>query len=160
MKGISPLIAIVLIIAIVVAVSGIVGLFFTTYTSSQTKTVGSLGEAQFKCAASSLSVKEVRVPAACPTTPIFVNITIGYDTGSETLYNLTYEVTGGGNTNVTLIPNSVLIVGMINATSINVTAGSAVPTCPFELVRVRALCQNKTSIISECKPADGCWKPI
>jgi len=59
MKAISPLVASVLLIAITVAVSGLVGLWFTSFTRTSTGTVSREAEMQIACNSASMSFSNV-----------------------------------------------------------------------------------------------------
>jgi flagellin-like protein len=59
MKGISPLIAAVLLIAFTVAIGGIVSVFFTSFTKQTTGSVGSQGQQLITCSGAVPSVDKV-----------------------------------------------------------------------------------------------------
>ena len=59
MKGISPLIAAVLLIAFTVAIGGIVSVFFTSFTKQTTGSVSSQGQQLITCSGASPSIDKV-----------------------------------------------------------------------------------------------------
>lgn len=147
MKGLSPLIATVLLIGFTVAVAGIISVWLSGTTRTQTEIIGDQATIQSQCVGSSLVVKEVRRSGAQ------VNVTYVLETGSEGLSNVTVEGIAAGNstkngpfyTNVTMKP------GESNSTSFNIS-----PIAPLEIVRTFGLCQNKYPVSTECKAGKPC----
>ncbi len=157
MKAISPMIAVVLLIAFSVAIGGLVSVWFSTLTSTQTGIVQSGAENLAKCATSTLAVDEVRWLATGSSRTVNVTVSSG---GLENLKNITITVTGpGGSTNSPKFFNGTgddFIPGSTYATSINVTAN--VSALPPELVSVTGICQNSFAIRGECKAGEKCMK--
>lgn len=157
MKGISPLIASILLIAFTVAVGGLLSVWFSTLTSSQTQTVQSSSESLAKCSSTSLSINEVRYVASGSSR--IVNVTLS-SSGTQSTKNVTISITGGGGTtNSIKFFNATaddFLPGAIFATSINTTGGALVPP---EIVSVSAMCQGQYAIASSCKSGDACMKP-
>lgn len=60
MKAISPLIATVLLIAFTVAVGGILSLWLTTFTKSQTTIVGQRSETDLQCSYGAISISDLK----------------------------------------------------------------------------------------------------
>jgi flagellin-like protein len=154
MKGISPMIATVLLIAFTVGVGGIVSVWFSSLTSSQTGTVSSTAEKSAKCDGSSLLVEEVRYKSGHN----LVNVTFRYNTGSEPLRNITITVTGGGLTNSssTLYTTSDFVLGQTDSVQINVSSGATIPP---EIVTVRGVCQTDRPVSGDCSSGQTCMKP-
>lgn len=155
MKGVSPFIATVLIIAFTIAVGGIVALWLTTFSTTTTTTVGTSGEKQIKCVGSSISVKEVRYSTSDLT---LVNVTVTHDIGTEQLFNLTIEVSAGGMTNssATVFTTTTDPFGQGESYAANVNTNI---TMAPEYVRVRAFCQTTVAVVGECKAGEECMKP-
>lgn len=157
MKAISPMIAVVLLIAFTVAIGGLVSVWLSTLTSSQTGTIQVSAENLAKCASSTLAASEVRW--ASPGTSRIVNVTITSG-GTENLKNITITVAGpGGSTNSPKFFNGTgddLIPGLTYATSMNVTAN--VSLLPPELVSVTGICQGSFAVRGECKAGEKCMK--
>ena len=149
MKGLSPLIAIVLLVGFTVAVAGIISVWITGTTRTQTEIIGEQADLQAKCVGSTLVVKEVRRSGGQ------VNVTYVLETGTESLRNVTVEATALGNTTKSgpffAINATALAPGESNSTSFNIT-----PVGPLEIVRIRGLCQDKLPIIGECKLGRPC----
>ncbi len=157
MKAISPMIAVVLLIAFTVAVGGLLSVWFASLTTSQTSTISSGSEALAKCASSSLAISEVRYPSS--GSPRLVNVTLT-SSGSQNLKNITITVVGGGaSTNSVVFFNASgddMIPGTAFATSISTTGGASLPP---ELVSANAFCQTKYTLSGSCKAGEPCMKP-
>ena len=141
------MIAVVLLIAFTVAVGGILSVWLSNLTTTQTTTVSSTTDKQVKCSASSLSVAEVRYPTGISNG--FVNATVRYDSGTETLSNVTVEVSGRGsvqaNTSVEpLNPGESRVVQVSPA------------NYPPEVVSARGFCRDNVPIIGSCKAGQPC----
>lgn len=158
MKGISPLIATILLIAFTVAVGGLLSVWFSSLTTSQTQTVQAGSDALANCATTSLSITDVRYVASGSSR--IVNVTIA-SSGNQNLKNLTFVIAGGGAvTNSIKYYNSSgddFTPGSIFATSIDTTGGASVPP---ELVSVSAICQGRLSKETTCKAGESCMKPV
>ncbi len=157
MKAISPMIAVILLIAFVVAIGGLISVWFSTLTSSQTGTIETSADALAKCASSTLSVDEVRW--ASPGSSRIVNVTV-VGGGTENLKNITITVAAtGGSINSPKFFNGTgddFIPGSLYSTSINITAN--VSSLPPEIVTVTGICQNTFSVRGECKAGQDCMK--
>lgn len=157
MKAISPMIAVVLLIAFTVAIGGLVSVWFSNLTSSQTATVQSSAESLANCAASTLTVSEVRWGTT--GTSRLVNVTV-HSGGEENLKNVSITVVGlGGAISSPKFFNATgddMTPGQFYATSMNVT--SNVSGLPPELVSVTGVCKNSYSVRGECKSGDACMK--
>ena len=167
MKAISPMIAVVLLIAFTVAVGGILSVWLSTLSTTQTTIVSSGTEKQVRCGASSLIIKEVRYNATQPCSLCnishYVNTTIRYESGTEVLSpNVTLEVISRGTRNtsthvVTLAPGQSYTNFTNVTTSANtLTTGGFIVAIPPELVRVRTFCQTNIPVTAECKSGQPC----
>lgn len=158
MKGISPLIATVLLIAFVVAVGGLLSVWLSSLTSSQTETVEAGGDALAKCATTNIIIEQVKY--ASSGTPPLVNITVS-SIGSQVLKNLTMTVTGGGATTTSIkyfnATGSDFQPGSVFSASLNTSGGALLPP---ELVTASALCQNVRSVSDDCNSGDSCMIPV
>lgn len=150
-KAVSPLVATVLLVAFTVAIGGILSVWLSSFTKTQTATVESSSEKQIKCAASTLTIKEATYKGT------IINVTTYYDSGTEVLNNFTVYVTGGGYTNSsgTSYVYINMLPGEANVTSISVVGGASIPP---DYVRAVAFCQNKTAVVGECKAGQPCMK--
>lgn len=158
MKGISPFIAVVLLIAFTVAIGGILSVWFSTITTSQTATVQSSSDALAKCSSTAISISDVRYNTSAAATPKMVNVTFS-SSGNQNLKNVTITVTGGGSATVSRqyfnATGDDLLPGGVFATTVNTTAA----TIPPEQVIVNALCQSQYAISNVCKSGEPCMKP-
>ena len=147
MKGISPLIATVLLIGFTVAIAGIISVWITGTTRTQTEIIGEQANLQAECAASSLSIKEVRRSGGQ------VNVTYTLEVGTQSLKNITIEAIALGNTtkNGPFYTNSTMKPGEGNSTTLNIQ-----PVGPLEIVRVAGICQDKHPISTDCKAGKPC----
>ncbi len=152
-KGLSPLIASVLLVAFTMAVAAIVVVWITGFTQQQTNVVGQRGENQAKCAYSTLSISRNDVSVVGNAT----NVTISYSAGTETI-NITgisvRDSSGLSYVNVTS-PNT-------DATVRNWGVGKSDKLVNYILtgqiaswaeIRVTALCQNQFTIVGVVRPS-------
>lgn len=156
-KGISPFIATVLLIAFTVAIGALISVWFTNVTSSQTQTVQSGSDALSKCASTSMTVNEVRYAGNGSSS--LVNVTVS-SSGTQSLKNVTISVTGGGATTTSQkffnATGNDFLAGTYFATSMNTSGGASLPP---EIVSVSGLCQGQQAIVATCKTGDSCMKP-
>ncbi len=147
MKGLSPLIAVVLLIGFTVAIAGIISVWITGTTRTQTDIIGEQAILQSECVVSTLKVLEVRRSSGQ------VNITYALETGGEGLNNITIEAIALGNTTRVgpFYTNSTLKPGEGNATTLNIQ-----PVGPLEIVRVSGICKSKYPISTDCKSGKPC----
>jgi flagellin-like protein len=148
MKGVSPMIATVLLIAFTIAVGGIISIWLTGYTRTTTEAVGGGTEKQIKCAASILKIKDVS------NTSQNVTILVYYESGSESLSNITCEALGGGHSNSTNVngtksPGDSFYCPVIDFNTTNLG--------PLEVVRAKGMCLGEIPISVDCKPTQACW---
>ena len=155
MKAISPMIAVVLLIAFTVAVGGLLSVWFTTITTSQTSTVQASGESLGKCAQNSLDIESVKYPSSL--SPRIVNVTVA-SVGTQSVKNLTITVVSSGGTATSIkffnATGDDMSAGTVFATTINASN----ITLPPELVKVNAFCQGR-SIAAECAAGQDCMNP-
>jgi flagellin-like protein len=146
-KAVSPLIAAVLLIAFTVAVGGIISLWLSSFTQTQSGMIEKSAEKTTKCAATSLQIREVRYGSGR------VNVTVIHATGSEGLRNLSVSVLGAGISN-----SSDVRYTSADFTPGQVEAFSVIFAASPEWVTASAFCQSSYPIITECKPGQVCWK--
>ena len=150
MKGISAIIATVLLVAFTVAVAGILSIWSTTLTTTQTQTVSNQTGGQVICSPA-IVIDEAKVPSTGNYT---LNITYR-NAGVQPITNVKvwartvsgmYSVSGtalsGGDVSVTGL--TLLSVGGSNASS--------------DLVRVTGLCASVVVVSADCLPTNKCWK--
>lgn len=162
MKAISPMIAVVLLIAFVVAIGGLVAVWFSTLTGTQTGTVQSGVTSLTKCATSTLTLSAVRFPAGATSnvTQALLNITVVAG-GTEPLKNLTFSIAAKGSSQASIkyfnATGDDLLPGLTFSASVNVTNNV---TLPPETVTSSAICQSVIAVSDECKTGEPCMKPV
>ena len=148
-KGISPLIASVLLVAFTMAVAAILVVWITGFTQEQTGTVGERGTKQAKCAYSVLNIDRDDVVVSGTN----LDVVVSYSAGVEKL-NITGFVVrdnlGVSYTNITALDTSErnLQAGQIVKFS-GYTLSGSVGT--WAEVRVTGLCQNEFAIVGSVK---------
>ncbi|HLC39609.1 MAG TPA: archaellin/type IV pilin N-terminal domain-containing protein [archaeon] len=157
LKGISPLIATVIVLAFTIAVAGIVGVFLTGFTTSQTGSVGTTGTKLTQCASSALDIDWVKI--YCGTGIKNANITVSYATGSRSLSNITLLAVSGGNTS-RIANQTEMQVGDFYSWYLNITSSNPLLPCPVDSFRVTGLCLNETTIQAQCDKGDACYTQI
>ncbi len=134
-KGISPLIAVVLLIAFTVSVGGILSLWLTTFTTITTSSVEAVALNQTKCVGTYIDVISVSSNAVMITNRGSQNIT------SPTCY------WGNG----TLIDNfgNALVPGAINS-SVKNRGNQSTVICTGSCLNI--------GVSGECRVGQFCWK--
>jgi len=157
LKGISPLVATVIVLAFTIAVAGIVGVFLTGFATTQTSAVGGGGQKLTQCAGSALKFETVKVFCRTGAGTSWLNATVSYITGSKSLSNLSISFSGGGFTQK--ISNfTEFLPGDFYAWTINLSSYSV--TCPVDSVRVAGTCLNETLISTDCNKGDPCYSQV
>lgn len=146
MKGISAIIATVLLVAFVVAIAGIVSVWSTTLTNTQTKTITNQSKGQAVCNPS-IIIDQVYVPSSGSSN--FINVTY-HNAGTQSISAVHVEIRNSSAINTTDAPN--LSAGETAYISI----GGQSNTTNF--IRVRGLCASSIVVSDECYPSDFCWK--
>ena len=145
MKGISPLIASVLLIAFTVAVGGIISLWLTSYSKTMTSGAEQSSKGAAECAGAYFDIlsvditnKNLVVRNAGSTN---ANVTsVSDDKANVHTFNPPIELTGGETQNLTSITEL-----DPSATKVVVT-GLCIPTVG-----------NPVSITGECTQGQSCW---
>jgi len=149
-KGISPMIAIVLLIAFTVAVGGILSIWLTTLTSTQTTTTGSAAEKQVLCARSVLEITEVYYEG-----PRNANVTVSYTYGTESLSNFNFFFVDDARNSDNKTASGTLTPG--DSETFAITTLSALSSSgSLQSVRVIATCQDTYPVSGECKSGQSC----
>jgi len=146
MKGISTLIATVLLIAFAVAVAGIISIWSTSLTSTQTKQIGNQSKGQTVCARA-IVIDDVKVPSLGGGQ--YLNVTY-HNVGDQSISGVYIDIRNRSAINSTKATS--LGPGDITFVSIG---GQSNQT---DLVRVRGLCASSIVVSDECAPSDLCWK--
>lgn len=98
MKGLSPLVATVLLIAFTVGVGGMISVWISSFTQTSSDIVSKQGEAQLICSNGAIDLSYLKY---CNN-----NVTgIIKNTGRVTVGNITLQVIGTNNSQVTIVLN-------------------------------------------------------
>ena len=136
MKGISPLIATILLIAFTIGVGGLISVFVTGLTKTSTGITSNSSEALTRCAGASVNVYSV------------TNSTVLYSNPNTQSITGIIAVAGDGKS---ITPSTTsLSPGASGVTSWSVGTNTS--------VRVTALCQSIISVEGNCEVGEDCWK--
>ncbi len=168
-KGISPLISVVLLIAFTIAVGGILSVWLTTLSTTQTEETGERFEKQTACSMSRLKIEEVKFNGGASGD--IANVTVHYDHGTENLYNFTITFIDADRKSYTVSRDLLtpqynntagqrFTPGMVTVWNINITEYTnnlnTLTASSLQSVYVTALCQNTYPISAECKAGQSC----
>jgi flagellin-like protein len=155
MKGISPLIAAVLLIAFTVAIGGVVSLFFTSFTKQTTSGVSSQGQALISCTGSAPTVDLVRYGSS---SFMLVNVTYT-NPGSITLQNVVIYTTLSNSSTNTTYPSASTLAPLASASiALNMSGGVGVTE-----VRVVGVCVASTgnqTVSGACLSGQSCMMAV
>jgi flagellin-like protein len=146
MKGISAMIATVLLIAFTIAIGGIVSVWLTGLTTTQTQQVSNQSSAQAKCTPS-LSIDLVKVPSG--VLPLAANVTFS-NPSQQTITSITVLLPNNGSAIIYSPLSQTLGPGLIGTAYANVTA---LPT----FVKVSGLCSG-LPVSTTCDNTMACWQ--
>jgi len=135
MKGVSPFIATILLIAFTVAVGGIISLFLTSFTKTETGTAESIGTNVTKCGGISIDILSVSETAIIVANP-----------SGQTLSSITLLASNG----TTIASGIPLSVGGTNST----TWARGINTG----VTAYGLCLSSVAVKGACNTGESCWK--
>jgi flagellin-like protein len=139
MKGISPMIAIILLIAFTVAVGGILSVWFSTTTTSQTGITGSAATNYTKCGGVGLSIQSASSTLIRYANPSIQNITGIQFIATDGISSWTIIPIGSQF----LIPSNVSTVAWTKGTNVSLTA--------------LAYCLGSVPIGGRCDNTMSCW---
>ncbi len=162
MKGLSPLIAALLLIGFTVAVGGLISVWIGGLASTQTESITGSTDKLLKCSKSVLDVTQVQGKTfSRPTGSNWgeFNVTLQYITGTEDIYNFTISLTDSsgnvvqnntvsnniyytnGTTTVAFLPGSKAVL--------NLKFNANISTSPVSKVFVAAKCQSDYTVSFE-----------
>jgi flagellin-like protein len=154
-KGLSPLIASVLLVAFTMAVAAIIINWITGFTQQQTTVVAQRGDQQTKCAYSTLYISRTDVSAIGNA----LNLTVTYMAGTEILNITGIEVrdaNGISYVNITIpgTDNYTRNIGLGSVTKLTnyILSGTIPGGVAWSELRVTALCQNQVAIMGITQP--------
>ncbi len=171
-KAVSPMIAVVLLIAFTVAVGGILSLWLSGLSGTTTATAGSATEKSVLCA-SSLQITDVNSTFGGDGAAGDVfNVTVRYVAGSENLYFFNLTFVDNLRTSATVTPpigsnfnkSAPFTSGRVHTFNIALNSTTYVlvatnlPGTVLEKVTVTAKCQDTIPIIATCNRGDVCMK--
>ena len=136
-KAISPMVAVVLLIAFTVAIGGILSLWLTGFTETTTQSVGTASKNQTKCAGTYVDIISVSNSSVIIT-----------NRGSQDIVN-PMCFSGDGKNITTLSPNTTLSPG--ESSSVSWERGSNTS------VICTGSCLN-IGVSGECNLEQSCWK--
>jgi flagellin-like protein len=140
MKGISAIIATVLLVAFTVAVAGILSMWATTLTVSQTQTVSNQTSGQALCSPG-LIIDEVNSLSGVAY----------HNAGNQIISNVKVFVRNTvGGVNLTSVSGT-LSPGAMALTNFTLVG-------PLDYARVTGTCASNVQLSAECKSPDPCWK--
>ena len=140
------MIAVVLLIAFTVAVGGVISIWMTGLTTTQTQTVTNQSAGQITCTPS-LTID--RVDSNTGVANYLINVTFS-NPSQQTVSSINVTVIAANYT-VFAIASGSLTTGTANQTSVG-----GFTSLPIQ-IRVSGTCQG-LPVSSTCKPADKCWK--
>jgi flagellin-like protein len=144
MKGISPMIAVVLLIAFTVALGGVLSVWLTGLTTTQTQQVTNQSSSQVKCSPS-LQIDRV------DNTSGSVNVTFSNPS----------QLTISGIVASVILPNASIYstsAGSLTSGSANWTNTGTYVVVPT-MVRVSGTCSG-LPVTATCKSSEICWRGL
>ena len=149
MKGISPLVATVFLVALVIAIFGLVSLFANNLFTTSTGITSNQSTTQTKCAGVTINVWRV------------TNTTVFYSNPSSQNITGITVVMGDGSTNA-CASGSYIAPSASNSTTIGNSTCGATGVIPGGAtgntsITVKGLCQSIQPVEGTCKQGQGCW---
>jgi flagellin-like protein len=142
MKGISPMIAVILLIAFTVAIGAIVSVWITGFTRGLTTTTGTTAEKQAKCAGVYIGIEVKENTSA--TTNTTVTLT---NNGPQPITNVRVLADG------TNVYNTSLQVGDVIIFYYNQSTFTTLPTA----IRATGFCLDEIYVEGKCSKGQACW---
>ena len=136
MKGLSPVVATIILIAFAVAVGGLVAIWLTGFATKTTEFTSEQGDKLTACAGTRLKVEVVEpsyILYSNPSVKIITNITV-YDQSGR---NLTYNASD-------MIPGAVA--------NLTWTRGNNAS------IFMRGICERTIVVEGQCEQGQVCWK--
>ena len=157
MKAISPLIAVVLLIAFTIGIGGLVSIFVTGLTKTSTGITSNQSESLTKCAGAWINLYKVTnttIFYTNPTSQTLTGIVAILSDGKQSVTVLDQSLTSG-ESNFTDITNSTANSGGLLTGLTGIMHGGAAGNTS---VTVRGLCQTVVTVEGSCKSGQGCWQ--
>lgn len=142
LKAISPMIAVVLLIAFTVGVGGLVSIFVTGLTKTSTGISGNQSEALTRCGGAAISINSVQ------------NTTVLYSNPNQVTITNVILVFDNGNT---VTGDTSMVSGESSATSVSTGMASSNFTTQNTSLTLRGLCQSAVTVEGRCTNVQACW---
>ena len=159
MKAISPLIAVVLLIAFTIGVGGLVSIFVTGLTTTSTGITQNQTASLSRCAGAWLNVYRVTnttIFYSNPTTETITGLVAMFSDGKQSATVLDQSLTPG-ESNATDITKSTSESGAAQTGLTGITPGVGSPAGNTS-VTVRGLCQTLVTVEGKCSTGRLCWE--
>ena len=154
MKGISAMIATVLVVAFTVAVGAILATWFTGITRTTTAGTETQSQAIIKCVNSGFDIPSAKINSSGGQSTIYIS----KSSSDVKIYPKSIVFSDGSvNTGFSATPSY-----MNSTTTLSTITISSTPT-GITWVRVNALCEYGSynqSIDTTCRSGENCWKTI
>jgi len=155
MKGISPMIAVILLIAFTIGVGGLVSIFATGLTKTTTGLTSNQSESLSRCGGAWINVYRVTNTTVFyqnPNREAVTGLTVIMSDGTINL-NPADPRLATGESNYTLVGNS-----SSAANSAGISGVSPAGATGNTSVIVRGLCESIITVEGTCKRGQGCWE--
>lgn len=164
MKAISPMIAVVLLIAFTIGVGGLVSIFATGLTTTSTGVTQNQSTSLSKCAGAWINVYRVTNSTIFyqnPTSQPITGLAAIFSDGKSSVTVLDQNLTAGeaNFTEITNETSSRTGVGFAGGSATAVLTGIAPGAAPGNTsVVLRGLCQNAVTVEGTCRNGQVCWQ--
>ena len=156
-KGISPLIAIVLLIAFTVAVGSLLSAWLGTLSGTQMEKTGEISEKQILCSRSVMDITQVKFGTIS-------NVTLRHTHGTEKLYNFTITfIDDAMNSHTTPASNATPQYNDTDGQRFNPGSiavwhidTSSLTGSSLSSVHISALCQKDYPVSTKCEAGRSC----
>ena len=142
LKAISPMVAVVLLIAFTIGVGGLISTFVTGLTKTSTGITGNQSEALARCGGAWINVNSVQ------------NTTVLYSNPNQVTITSVILVFDNGNT---VTGDTSMTSGESSVTSISTGMVSSNFTTQNGSLTLRGLCQATVTVEGRCTSIQSCW---
>lgn len=147
MKGLSPLIAVILLVAFTVGVAGILSIFFSSFTSTQTGTLEKGGTGLAECGGARINIVGVSSGSIVVSNP-----------NKNKIYTTSvFDDTGATNSTIAVVEKA------ISSGSIATLSPGNIPGSGATKITVLGFCETATGSITNvsiegvCTKTTSCW---
>ncbi len=147
-KGISPLIATVLLIAFTITIATLLASWMTGFTTTQTETTGTTADAEIKCAYGSITIKSMKYNNS--DTKLYAEIE--NNAGDVDLSNITFSIILANSSTYTYSTTCNCNDETLRAAETKIYSNSSVVGgCNIDKVYVTSNCRNAYDVINSNK---------